>query len=206
MPSRNVLKIDLPTSFYHVYARGHARQPIFKEDEDYWQFLDLFKRHLSLQIKKDKYGKKYNHLLGKLELLCYCLNNNHFHLLLYQVEQGAMQLLMHSVMTSYSRYFNDKYESSGSLFDSRYKASRLSSGANVVGISRYIHLSSGNWQAHLYSSIHAYFGIGREDWLQYDRLLDLVGSMPKYADFLDDNKDYKMSLEVLQHETANTIQ
>jgi putative transposase len=205
MPSRNVIKVDVSDSYYHIYARGHGRQAIFREEDDYWVFLNLFKRHLSLEAVNDNYGMPYTHLRGSIELLCYCLMTNHFHLLVYQKDEGAMQRLMRSVMTSYSRYFNKRYDSSGSLFESRYKASRISNDAYLMHISRYIHLNPKEWRAYPYSSIHAYYGIGRPEWLQPEKIIELFVSLPQYADFLDDYEDYEESLEEIKGETANSI-
>lgn len=42
MPSRNVLKVDVPDSYYHVYARGASRLEIFHDNDDYRYFLELF--------------------------------------------------------------------------------------------------------------------------------------------------------------------
>lgn len=205
MPSRNVIKVDVEQSYYHVYARGHGRQKIFQDDKDYRVFLNLLKRHLSVNEVADKYGKPYAHLRGQIELLCYSLMDNHFHLLLYQNEKGAMAKLMRSVMTSYSTYFNKKYDSSGSLFESRYKASRISSDSYLMHISRYIHLNPKDWRAYPYSSISAYFGIGHTEWLQPDKIIDLFGTLPIYADFLDDYEGYKESLDEIKHDLANKI-
>lgn len=205
MPSRNIIKIDVGQSYYHVYARGHGRQKIFRDDEDYRVFLNLLKRHLSTEEVADKYGKPYAHLRGQVELLCYCLMESHFHLLLYQEEKGAMSRLMRGVMTSYSGYFNKKYDTSGALFESRYKASLISSDAYLMHISRYIHLNPKDWRAYPYSSISAYFGIGQSEWLQQGKIVELFGSMPIYADFLDDNEDYNESLDDIKYELANTI-
>ena len=205
MPSRNVIKIDVEQSYYHVYARGHGRQPIFRDDEDYRVFLGLLKRHLSVDEVTDKYSKPYPHLRGQIELLCYCLMENHLHLLLYQSEKGAMSRLMRGVMTSYSTYFNKKYDTSGALFESRYKASRISSDEYLMHISRYIHLNPSDWRAYPYSSISAYFGIGQSEWLQQDRIIELFGTLPIYADFLDDTEDYEKSLDDIQYELANRI-
>lgn len=205
MPSRNIIKVDVEQSYYHVYARGRGRQTIFCDEQDYRVFLNLFKRHLSLKEVPDNYGKLYVHLRGQVELLCYCLMPNHFHLLLYQEERGTMSRLMRGVMTSYSRYFNKKYDSSGSLFESRYKASRISSDSYLMYISRYIHRNPGDWRAHPYSSIHAYFGIGQPEWLQQAKIVELFDSLPLYADFLDDNEEYEKSLEKIKNELANDI-
>jgi putative transposase len=205
MPSRNVIKVDIEESYYHVYARGHGRQKIFRDDEDFRVFLNLLKRHLSVEEIADKYGKPYAHLRGQIELLSYCLMENHFHLLIYQIEKGAMSRLMRGIMTSYSTYFNKKYDSSGALFESRYKASRISRDSYLMHISRYIHLNPGDWRAYPYSSISAYFGVGQPEWLQQNRVIDIFGTLPVYADFLDDSEDYEKSLDVIKFELANKI-
>lgn len=202
MPSRNVLKVDIPQSYYHVYARGHGRQKIFRDDDDFEAFTNLFARYLSKDMAHDRFGKSYPHLRDKVSLLCYCLMSNHFHLLLYQEDEGAMSHLMRSIMTSYSRYFNHKYDTSGALFESRYKASRISSDPYLMHISRYIHLNPKDWMAYPHSSIHAYF-IGTPEWLEPERITSLFASLPVYADFLDDHADYKKSLEVIEDELAD---
>ena len=205
MPSRNIDKIDIDDSYYHVYARGRGKQPIFQDDEDYRVFLNLFKRYLSINESLDGSGRRYHHLRDQVELLCYCLMPNHFHLLLCQIEKGAMSQLMRGLMTSYSVYFNKKYETSGPLFESRYKASIIATDAYLMHISRYIHLNPDDWRAYPYSSIHAYFGIGQPEWLQQQKIIDLFGTTPIYADFLDDYADYKKSLEEIEYSLANKI-
>lgn len=203
MPSRNVLKVNLPDTYYHVYARGRGKQNIYHDDEDYRTFLNLFKRHLSNNKVLDSQGLPYMHLHGKVELLCYCLMPNHFHLLLYQVDPASMSRLMRAVIAAYTRYYNKKYSTSGSLLESTYKASRITSDAYLLHISRYIHLNPKNWRQHPYSSIHAYFGVGNPSWLQPKRVVELFESLPVYADFLDDTKGYKDSLEDIKSELAN---
>lgn len=202
MPRRNVIKIDIPQSYYHVYARGHGKQKIFKDEDDFETFLNLFARYLSKKPKADGYGKSYPHLYEKVSLLSYCLMRNHFHLLLYQEDEGAMSALMRGVMTSYSRHYNSKYGLSGALFESRYKASRISSEEYLMHISRYIHLNPKDWMAYPHSSIHSYY-MGAPEWLEPERVIDLFGSLPIYADFLNDYTDYKESLESIKDELAN---
>lgn len=204
MPSRNILKIDASESYYHVYARGRSRQKIFRDENDFAMFLNLFERYLSTEQKVDAYGKPYPHLRGDVSLLCYCLMNNHFHLLIYQTSEGAMSQLMRGIMTSYSTYFNKKYKLSGGLFESRYKASRISSDPNLMQISRYIHLDPKNWMQHPHSSIHAYF-MGADEWLEPAPIVKLFGSTPVYADFLNDEADYKQSLKTIKDELANKL-
>ena|ERR1700757_401865 len=202
MPSRNVLKIDIPNSYYHIYARGASRQKIFPEPEDNYVFLELFRRYLSSEEIRDSAGMPYAKLYDDIELLCYCLMSNHFHLLVYQINAGAMQRLMRGVMTAYSRYFNKKYRRSGSLFESRYKASRISSEEYLMHISRYIHLNPSKWQTHPYSSIHHYSGQQADDWLKSVRILDLFLSRSAYIEFVSDYESVKKSLVFVKEELA----
>ncbi len=204
MPSRNVIKVDVPNSYYHVYARGHGKQKIFRDSDDYEYFLSLFARHLSNDPAVNVTGRVYSHLHEHILLLCYCLMSNHFHLLLYQKTDGAMSQLMRSIMTSYSMYFNKKYGLSGALFETRYKASRISSDEYLLHISRYIHLNPKDWMAYPHSSIHSYY-LGAPEWLQPAPVIELFGSLPKYADFLNDYVGYKESLKDIKDELANEI-
>lgn len=203
MPSRNVLKIDVPDSYYHVYARGASRKAIFLEDDDYVYFLGLFHRYLSHDEVTDKNGVPYDKLHDDVVLLAYCLMGNHFHLLIYQKEEGAMQRLMRGVMTSYSRYFNKKYDQSGSLFESRYKASRISSDEYLMHISRYIHLNPNRWKNYPYSSIGYYLGDMSPDWLHVEKILGLFSSSNAYTEFVDDYKDIRDVYESIKHELAS---
>jgi len=201
MPSRNVVKPDLPDAYYHIYARGAGKVEIFLEDVDYQFFLSLFARHLSLRQQSSRLSA-YPHLRGDIELLCYCLMPNHIHLLVYQSEQGAMPRLMRSIMTSYSRYFNHKYKRSGALFETRYKASLIENEAYLLHISRYIHLNPRYYKRYPYSSLGYLTGQPSPEWLQPEKIQDLFGSAEKYKEFVADYEENKAMLDVLKKELA----
>ncbi|MBI1857128.1 transposase [Candidatus Saccharibacteria bacterium] len=203
MPSKNVQKPNVGESYYHVYARGASKQPIFLEPADYNHFISLFSRYLSLTPKQDRLGINYPHLQGRIELLAYCLMGNHFHLLLYQIEQGAMSQLMKSIMTSYGRYFNFKYKRSGSMYESTYKASLINSDAYLTHISRYIHLNPRYWQRYKYSSIANYLYEAQNEWLQNSRVMEQFSSSDEYRIFLEDYEGEKVVLDELKYELAN---
>lgn len=198
------MKIDVPESYYHVYARGASRKDIFLEDSDYLYFLSLFQRYLSQEEFRNSVGVPYAKLYDQIELLSYCLMSNHFHLLVYQIEAHAMQRLMRGVMTSYSRYFNTKYERSGGLFESRYKASRISSDEYLMHITRYIHLNPQNWRDYQYSSLAAYTQDNDMDWLNETRILELFSSRGAYREFVENYEAVRDSLALIKHELANT--
>lgn len=203
MPSRNVLKVDIPQSYYHVYARGTSRSEIFLDPEDYATLLNLFKRYLSEKQQHDKIGVPYPHLFQKLELLCFCLMPNHFHLLVYQEDPGAMQQLMRGVMTSYSRYFNKKYGRSGPLFETRYKASLIHDQKYLEHITRYIHLNPRDWRDYRYSSLMFYLGQQEADWLMPGRILCQFKDAKEYLEFVEDYEASKRILDLIKHELAD---
>jgi len=203
MPSRNVVKTDVADSFFHVYAGGTSRSEIFIEDQDYQTFLRLFARYLSKEPQRDRVGVPYPHLYDKLELVCFCLAINHFHLLLYQIEEGAMARLMRSIMVSYSRYFNKKYHRTGSLFETRYKASLISDPNYFEHITRYIHLNRKDWESSPYSSIDFYLGRQKAEWVRPERILAMFAGPEDYMKFVSDYEANKQIFDELKYELAN---
>jgi putative transposase len=204
MPSRNIIRRDAERSYYHVYARGASKQPIFLEPKDFYYFENLFARYLSMEATKDKMGVVYPHFSGEIELVAYCLIPNHFHLLVYQIERGALSKLMRGVMTSYSRYFNLKYKRSGSLFENRYKAALIDDESYLMHISRYIHLNPRYWKSYQYSSLPHYKKMPEEwpEWLAPRKVLDMFPDLPAYLKFLRDYEDNKHILEAVKKHLA----
>ena len=113
MPGGNIMREDLIDSYYHVYARGINKQQIFLNESDFNYFILLLGRYLS-HLKEAHAGQRnYVNFSESIHLISYYLMSNHFHLLVYQIEQRAMANLMRSLLTSYSMYFNKKYQRKG---------------------------------------------------------------------------------------------
>lgn len=203
MPSRHTAREDSPGSYYHVFARGASKQAVYKDDADKDYFLHLFGRHLGIEEVVSRTGYRYPNYRGEVELLCYCLMDNHFHLLVYQHDQGSLARLMKSIMTAYSAYFNRRYMRSGSLFESRYKSSRITSDSYLLHISRYIHLNPRSWRRFRYSSLRQIQTATEPEWLQSNRLLELHPSRQKYLEFVADYEDNKQALDRIKHDLAN---
>lgn len=202
MPSRNVLKDDLSDSYYHVYFRGGNRSRIFREPADYERLLQLFARYLSLQESKNTAGLSFPNYSNRVELLAFCLMPNHVHLFIYQHQQGDMTEFMRSLLTSYSMYFNKKYKRTGPLFESRYKASRITSDAYLQHISRYIHLNPKHWREYEYSSLPYYLHQVSDDWIDPEKILELFSSPAEYLQFVEDYEDAKEIMDILKLELA----
>jgi REP element-mobilizing transposase RayT len=203
MPRRNVLRLDAPESYYHVYARGNSRHRIFLDEHDYITFLNLLERYLSPEEAKNSYGISYPNFYNRVDLLAYCLMPNHFHLLVYQRQPRDLTSLMQSVMTSYSRYFNTKYKRSGSLFESRYRASLIVDDMYLEHITRYIHLNPRSWRDYEYSSLPYYLQRDEVSWVRPERILSLFESPSAYENFVMDYEENKKMLDILKKELAS---
>jgi len=202
MPSRNITKVQVPESYYHVYARGSNKQKIFLEVADYKYFLNLFERYFASKPQWSKTGEPYPNYVGHIELLAHCLMSNHFHLLIYQYDIPSLEKFMRSLMTSYSRYFNLKYRRTGSLFESRYKAVLIEQDSYLQHVSRYIHLNPRRWQTYRYSSLQ-YYRDGLEPmWLKTNRLLEMFADRADYMAFVADYEEQHDMLDELKYQLA----
>ena len=122
---------------------------------------------------------------------------NHFHLLVREVKEGGITRFMEKLSTSYSMYFNKKYNRTGSLFENRFKAEHVGRDEYLKYLFAYIHLNpvkliDPKWKEngitnistaqkylsnYAYSSIHDYLGIRRSE-----RAVLNPSEFPKYFD------------------------
>lgn len=203
MPTKNIIKISVADSFYHLYSRGVNKQPIFADNDDYEFFLGLLKRYLSPESNKRTNRTPYKSYFTLVDLLAYCLMPNHIHLLIYQHnETDSLPGLMRRIMTSYSMYFNKKYNRTGPLFQSRYLASLIDNDPYLHHISRYIHRNPKLWSEYEFSSLKYYSGEAFADWVKPGAILKLFDSSPKkYLEFVAnmDEDDEETIVDFMAH-------
>ncbi|MBN1888164.1 MAG: transposase [Thermoflexales bacterium] len=110
--------------YYHIYNRGVASAPLFREDENYVFVL-----------------RKVKQYSGELSLavIAYCLMPNHYHFLLRQDGECPAGLLPQRVFNSYTKAYNKRYERSGTLFEGHYKVIALQEESHLLHLCRYIH-------------------------------------------------------------------
>lgn len=76
-----------------------------------------------------------------VEVLCFCLMPNHYHLLLRQLIGGGITEFMRKMGTGYTNYFNLKHNRVGPLFQGKFKAVHISKEAHLLYLPHYIHLN-----------------------------------------------------------------
>jgi REP element-mobilizing transposase RayT len=102
---------------------------------------------LSSVTSANDLGSFIENLPKLVEIICYCLNPNHFHLLLKQLSDKGIEMFMHKLGTGYTNFFNAKYQRNGSLFQGPFKARLIESDEDLFWLSVYI---NGNAQIHKY--------------------------------------------------------
>jgi len=124
MPRRPRIHLDgVPL---HIVQRGHDREPCFFAEEDY---------------------HSYRHWLGEAlagtgcQLHAYALMSNHVHLLVTPRKAEAVPGLIISLGRRYVQYINTTYRRTGTLWDSRYKASLIQAKTYLLTCMRYIELN-----------------------------------------------------------------
>jgi putative transposase len=145
----------VPGEIYHIYNRGVDKRNIFLDESDKYRFVhDLFEfndknpaKNLTIYLKNNA-NKEVG--LPKLkggsremmvEILAYCLMDNHFHLMVRQKTENGITEFMRKLGTGYTNYFNKKYDRSGSLFQGKFKSVNLNNNAHFLYLPIYIHLN-----------------------------------------------------------------
>lgn len=71
----------------------------------------------------------------------YKLMPNHFHILIRSKSEKDTSAFLHRLLTSHSRYFNTKYERTGSLFQGKSKSEHVKGDKYLRYLFTYIHLN-----------------------------------------------------------------
>ena len=108
---------------YHVLNRGNGRNEVFHKDEDYGSFLIL------LNQANDR---------ANMRLLAFCLMPNHFHLIAWPRKDGDLSTWMQWLMTSHVRRYHRHYNSSGHVWQGRFKAFPIQSDEHLLTVMRYV--------------------------------------------------------------------
>jgi putative transposase len=143
----------LPGMPVHIVQRGHSREPVFFEDNDYLAYLRWLKEG----------AERY-----KVDIHAYVLMTNHIHILATAGDTEGITRMMQYVGRHYVPYINHTYGSSGSIWEGRYKASLIYDEEYLLSCMRYIELNPVRADmvrspAHYRWSSYRHNGQGKED-------------------------------------------
>jgi len=202
MPAKNTIRTFVKDGIYHVYNRGVEKRKIFLDKQDYRIFNYYLKTYLTApSIGGDsprivlRLGREFD-LYKNLELMCYALMPNHFHFLLKQNSENAVTEFMKRLTNAYVKYFNDKYDRVGTLFQGRYRAILVDKDEYLTHLSSYIHINpiemkefsdAEKLKKYTFSSYLDYIGKRNTPWVHRDFILNYF-EKDKFSDYEEQTK------------------
>jgi len=109
--------------FYHLYNRGHNKETLFYDEDDYQKLMEIIR-------KSSK--KEY------LELIAFSLKQNHYHMLVKQISDKPVTSWIQYIFNTYAKYYNKKYNKKGAIFEARVKGKRIKDEYYLFNIVHYI--------------------------------------------------------------------
>ncbi len=182
--------------FYHIYNRGVDKRTVFLDNQDFERFLQSMhefnsqKPIGSLFVNSFRNKVQLSNRVAKLvDIISYCLNQNHYHLILMQRLENGISEFMHRLGTGYTQAFNIKYKRSGVLFQGKFKALHIDSNEYLLHLSAYVNLNNKVHQIKnkiTKSSWEEYFSKGKEKILcKSDIILNQFRDRNGYKDFAE---------------------
>src|SRR4030042_3583339 len=108
MPKREPSLVQ--NEVYHIFNRGVEKRNIFLNEKDYKHFretLEYYQVPNNIKLsKKSLLRPKRTTNQSLIEVFCYCLMPNHFHLLIRQKCDNGISIFMNRVLNSFTKYFN----------------------------------------------------------------------------------------------------
>lgn len=165
-------RVIVPGLPHHIVQRGHNRQPVFIEEQDFVYYLSNL--------------REWKEALG-LKVYSYCLMSNHVHLVVKASDElSAIPELMKRLAARQTRYVNAKECRSGSLWEGRYKISPVDTEAYLLACCRYVELNPVKAEMVLsaedypWSSYAARIGKEVVDWLDEPPTFTALGQEPDH--------------------------
>ena len=125
-------------------------------------------------------------------IAAYCLMPNHFHFLIQQNTDVPISKLFLRLLTSYSMYFNRKYDHVGHVFQDRIRSVHIEDNTQLLHVSAYIHQNPrvanivGNLERWPHSSYPEYTGEKEEGICDTDIVLGQFTNAREYRRFVED--------------------
>lgn len=149
-------RVKSRSGIYHVVLQGAAGKSIFREEEDYLQFLHTLLRKQPVDPADTDSPAGYT-------IYAYCLLPTHVHLLMAEAADTIGSGLKR-INSSYAHYFNRKYATDGPLYKGRFMSEPVEDDARFLEVLTFIHQNPVSHRLapsvadYIYSSLHEYQG------------------------------------------------
>lgn len=117
---------SLNSKYFHVIVQGIEKKYIFNN----YRYKEKYRNLLIENLKKQN-----------VELLAYCIMDNHAHMLIYSEKIIELSAYMQRVNTSFAVYYNKSKGRVGYLFRERFRSVPIKSDKQLYRTLIYIHLN-----------------------------------------------------------------
>ena len=170
-------------SIVHVIKRGSRGTNIVRDDLDRWRFVLMLRHFNDESVSENWFRELMNEKLADtlkrpslwlkqekiVNILCYCLLDNHFHLLLQEIQDGGIAKFMQKLGIGMTNSFNQKYKERGSLFQGAYRSRTVEDDAYLRYVSSYIQVKN---------SFELYQGGIKEASVDFNKAYDWAANYP----------------------------
>ena len=115
---------NLTGEFFHLIVQGINKERIFESDKMKEAYKSLLRKNL-----KDT----------KINILAYCVMNNHVHILVHSAEKEQISIFMRKVNTGYAKLYNSLNVRVGYVFRDRYYIQMIKNYTHLFRCIVYIH-------------------------------------------------------------------
>lgn len=133
---------------YHVLNRGVDKRNVVMDDFDRFRFVHSLFVFNDTHVLNPNHGRKGEVLKAfdrdpLVYIHAWCLMDNHYHLLVSPINDDLKLLsqFIKKLNMGYARYFNERHERSGYLWQGKYKKIHIEKDAHFLYIPFYIHLN-----------------------------------------------------------------
>lgn len=119
-----IARENLETSFFHIIVQGVNKEYIFYKQEYIESYFSLMK----------KYKNEF-----EVEILAYCIMNNHAHILIFAEKINELAGYMHKINSIYAQHYNKKENRVGHVFRDRYVSEGIYDERYLINCINYIH-------------------------------------------------------------------
>jgi len=182
--------------YYHIYNRGVDKRTIFSQKYDVDRFLKCMIEfnnvepigslyQLSFKKRQNKHSRK-----KLVNIICYCLNQNHFHIILKCLTDNSISEYMKRIGGGYTNYFNGKYKRNGALFQGKFKSINVDSNPYLLHLSAYVNLNNKVHRKHnslWLSSLEQYTSPSENSLCSKNIILDQFNNVDEYKIFAEES-------------------
>ena len=119
-----IARKNMTMPFFHLMTQGINKEYIFENNSEKVTYEKL----ILLQTEE------FN-----VNILAYCIMDNHAHILIRVKEVENMSNFMHKINSQYATYYNKKHHRTGYVFKNRYKSQMINSLKHLYRCIDYIH-------------------------------------------------------------------